>query len=453
MPESWDRDDDAIPMHTVGTRNTPEKPRKTPSLIEPRALRIPSRALVLVCGALSGCTFGSWMLESSVVPYNEAVSRVDEEQLLLNLVRLRYNDNPMRIDIASIAAQYEATANAEARPFFGTPNPAGDVFQTFTRILPDISGGAANRPTFSLTPLDDPETIRGLFTPMSIDGIVFVAETSYPPSTVFQLFVESMNGLPNAPSASGPPRSIVPEFREFKRAAELLQQLKDLRDLRFVREEKIAEYGSHLSESSVSATALVEAAKNGFEYQQQPDRTWALIKRARKLILEIRPEALSRPELLELVALLHLKPGQTRYEVTVGGRESVAAESDRRQEFTSLNIYPRSVVQAIYYLSHGLMVPPEHIACGLVKTPTLADGSPFDWQELFGGLFTIHSVKQHWCPAGSFVAVQYRGYWFYIDDRDVDSKATFSLLLTMTRVNPTPAKKGGPVLTLPVSGP
>lgn len=440
-------------MDAIGVRSTTTQPNKRRPLRAPVGIRVRSLVLVLCGVALSGCSFGAWMLESSVGPYNEAVTRVDEEQLLLNLARVRYNDNPTRIDIASIAAQYELGATAEARPFFGTPNPAGDVFQTFTRILPDITGNTANRPTISMTPLDDPETIRGLFTPMALDGIVFLAETSYPLSTVFQLFVESMNGVPNAPSASGPPRSLVPEFREFKRAAEILQQLKDLGDLQFVREEKITEYGSHLNESSVSATALVDAAKNGFEYQQQPDRTWALVKRARKLILEISPEALSRPEVGELTSLLHLKRGQARYEVTVGSRESIVTERGERQEFTTLNLYPRSVVQALYYLSHGILVPPEHITCGLVKTPLLADGSPFDWQELFGGLFTVHSVKQHRRPDCAFVAVKYRDRWFFIDDRDADTKATFSLILTMTRVNPTPAKKGGPVLTLPVSGP
>jgi hypothetical protein len=436
-------------MDAIGVRHA-AKPTHRRSVCASVATRILALGVVLCAFALSGCSFGAWMLESSVGPYNEAVTRVDEEQLLLNLVRLRYNDNPTRIDISSIAAQYEIGANAEARPFFGTPNPAGDVFQTFTRILPDITSNAANRPTFSLTPLDDPETIRGLFTPLAVDGIVFLAETSYPLSTVFQLFVESMNGVPNAPSASGPPRNLVPEFREFKRASEIMQQLKDLGDLQFVREEQITEYGSHLNESSVSATALVDAAKNGFEYQQQPDKTWALVKRTRKLSLEIKPEALSRPEVIELTALLHLKPGLTRYEVTVGGKESSARGG--RPESTSLNLYPRSVVQALYYVAHGALVPPEHVACGLVKTPLVADASPFDWQELFGGLFTVHSVKQHRRPACAFVAVKYRDYWFFVDDRDADTKATFSLLLTMTRINPTPIKKGGPVLTLPVSG-
>lgn len=391
------------------------------------------------------------MIDSSVGPYNEAVTRVSEEQLLLNVVRLRYNDNPTRLDVASIAAQYELSGSAEARPFFAAPNPAGSVFETFTQILPDIMASAANRPTISLTPLDDPDTIRGLFTPATLDGIVFLAETSYPLSTVFQLFVEYMNHVPNAPSASGPPRGIIPEFHDFRRAAEIMQQLKDVGDLQFVREERLTEYGSRLSETSMSAPALVEAAKSGFEYQQQPDKTWALVKRGRQLSLHLRPEAFSRPEVMELAALLHLQPGQTRYEVTVGSNENLASERGAQRELNSLNIYPRSVIQASYYLSHGVVVPPEHYACGLVKAPVISAGRPFDWQELFSGLFTVHSVKQFRRPECASVAVKYRDFWYYIDDRDADTKATFSLLLTMTRINLIGTKKSGPVLTLPVS--
>jgi hypothetical protein len=405
---------------------------------------------MISCIASSGCTLGAHMIESSVGPYNEAVARVSEEQLLLNLVRLRYNDNPTRLDVSSIAAQYEVDAGAEARPFFQAPNPAGSVFRTFTRILPDLSASWADRPTISLTPLDDPDTIRGLFTPATLDGILFLAETSSPVSTVFQLFVESMNRVPNAPTASGPPRSVIPEFREFKRVTEILQQLKDLDDLQFLREEKITEYGSHLNESSVTATALVDAAKNGFEYQQQPDKTWALVKRERRLTLHIRPEAVARPDLVELTSLLHLKPGLSRYEVTVGSKDSPAHDG-AREASSSINIFPRSVIQASYYLAHGVLVPDEHVACGLVKGPIDAEGHPFDWQELFRGLFTVHSVKQHWRPACASVAVKYRDYWFFIDDRDADSKTTFSLLLTMTRINLIGTKKGGPTLTLPVS--
>jgi hypothetical protein len=401
---------------------------------------------------LSGCAFGPRVLECSHGRYNEAVKQVDEEQLLLNIVRMRYNDSPMRLDVSSIAAQYEWTAGAEARPFFVAPNPSNSnvIFKTFTAILPDVTATTATRPTVSLTPLDDPETIRSLFTPSTLDGIIFLSETSYPVSTVFRLFVEYLNRLPNAVTASGPPREIVPAYREFQRVTQLLQILQDQGDIRFLREEKIAELGSPLPAAGVTATALVEAAKNGLEYRQRADNTWVLVRRDRRLVLKVNPMTVGSPEVQELTHLLRLRPGQLSYEVTVGGTEEPFPRSEPPEEAAAVNIFPRSLVQALFYLSHGVVVPPEHVACGIVKPTLEPDGSVFDWQQVTAGLFTVHSFKQHCRPEHAAVAVKYRDYWFYIDDRDSDSKITFLLTMTMTRVNLLGVRKGGPALTLPV---
>src|SRR5262249_36409000 len=57
---------------------------------------------------------------------------------------------------------------------------------------------------------------------------------------------------------------------------------------------------------------------------------------------------------------------------------------------------------------------------------------------------------QHCRPEHAAVAVKHRGYWFYIDDRDADSKQTLTLVLVLTRVNLLGVRKGGPALTLPV---
>ena len=46
------------------------------------------------------------------------VRLVDEEQLLRNLVPMRYNEVPLNLNVASTAAQYELAGGAEARPFF-----------------------------------------------------------------------------------------------------------------------------------------------------------------------------------------------------------------------------------------------------------------------------------------------------------------------------------------------
>jgi hypothetical protein len=54
-------------------------------------------------------------------------------------------------------------------------------------------------------------------------------------------------------------------------------------------------------------------------------------------------------------------------------------------------------------------------------------------------------------PAGAHVAVAYHGYWFYVDAADHDTKATFSLLMELTRLD-LQAKPGDrPLLTLPLS--
>jgi hypothetical protein len=393
----------------------------------------------LACGAAGGCAFGARALEGSHRPYNEAVKEVDEEQLLLNLVRIRYNDDPSRLDVGSIVTQYELDAMANAQPFLSSASSNG-LFRRFEAVLPSAEVGGANRPTITFNPLEDPETVRSFLRPGSLDSLILLAETSWPVSTILRLWVESMNGLPNAPSASGPPRGLLPRFAEFQRAADLLQALQDRDAAHFVREEKLTEVGSSLPADGVTAAAQVEAARNGLEYRRQPDGTWILIRRDRQLALVIAPDEVHGPEMQELCALLHLQPGLARYLVTVGGSGGRA----------TISLFPRSPAQALFYLSHGVDVPVQHLRCG-IAVPTLEpDGKVFDWQQVMGGLFTVHSSMQHCRPKHALVAVKYCGCWFYVDDRDNDSKITFTLMMVMSRANQVATPRGGPALTLPV---
>jgi hypothetical protein len=48
------------------------------------------------------------------------------------------------------------------------------------------------------------------------------------------------------------------------------------------------------------------------------------------------------------------------------------------------------------------------------------------------------------------VAVQYRGSWFYIDDADLGSKATFSLLSQLFALQAGKVAGIAPLLTLPL---
>jgi len=107
-------------------------------------------------GTFCGCAFGPRVLEKTHGRYQESVRQVDEEQLLRNIVHLRYSEIPLELNVSSIATQYELAGAAEARPFFVAPNPSNSniIFRTFTSILPDLSVSGANRPTITLVPGD-----------------------------------------------------------------------------------------------------------------------------------------------------------------------------------------------------------------------------------------------------------------------------------------------------------
>ena len=103
-----------------------------------------------------------------------------------------------------------------------------------------------------------------------------------------------------------------------------------------------------------------------------------------------------------------------------------------------------------FYLANGVEVPGEHLAAGLVRLPVEPDGRLFDMRAVTDGLFTVHACRGHKPPPTAFVAVKYRDYWYYIDDRDQQSKATFALVLGVSRLDFGRQQPSGPFLTLPV---
>jgi hypothetical protein len=403
-----------------------------------------------IASTASGCAFGPKVLERTHSRYNDSIARVYEEQLLQNIVRMRYDETPFRLNVSSIAAQYELAGGAEARPFFAVPNPSAHPFRTFTSVLPDVTMSGANRPTITFMPPRS-DAMRRFLTPISPQTLVFLAATSWPVSTVLRLYAERLNGVPNAPSASGPQREFGPDFERFRRIADLLQIAQDQEFIVVHSKERETEVGGPLPAASVTASSVVDAAKNDLEYRPHGDgSSWVLIRKEHKLVLEINPAAKDDPVIQELESLLNLQPGRPRYDLVVASDvlDPLRAPSTPSAD---LRLMPRSSAQVYYYLSNGVEVPHEHIATGVIRPAAGPDGVPVDLQAVTQGLFTVHSHAGHKPPADAYVAVKYRGYWYYIDDRDQASKTTFALVLQLSRLD-FGQEEGltGPFLTLPV---
>jgi hypothetical protein len=156
-------------------------------------------------------------------------------------------------------------------------------------------------------------------------------------------------------------------------------------------------------------------------------------------VIRFRPEAVELDQYKKLVELLQLDPNRRVY--------SLENTLDRRDGRT-LSIRTRSFQGVMYFLSHAVEVPEADIAAGRVTATVGDDGQPFDWGTVTEGLMRIRSSSER--PDNAAVAVAYRGHWFYIDDSDLDSKSTFSMLGQIYALQSSDVRVAAPLLTLPV---
>jgi hypothetical protein len=120
--------------------------------------------------------------------------------------------------------------------------------------------------------------------------------------------------------------------------------------------------------------------------------------------------------------------------------------SDRPSE--KITVTTRSILEVMYLLSKTVSVPEEHAAKGILAFTHNPDGTLFDWRMVTGDLFKVCVAKHK--PRDAYISVKYRGYWYYIDDRDLSSKTTLNLFNELLWLQRVGASEGSPILTLPL---
>ena len=397
----------------------------------------------------AGCAVGPEALSAERLSYNEAVKVTTEQQLLLNIVRLRYVDTPSSLAVSAIALQKESVSGAQILPFFEVGDGSN---RGLTAILPQAQVGHADRPTMTLTPQDDQEFTRKLFTPMSLDGVLYLARTSWPISTVFRLWLGSLNWVSNAHSGSGPIADGPPDHERFLDGIQALQRLQDksLAALAIEAREELA--GPPISSTRVAASDLLAAVREGYGYRAADSETdWVLTRKRAVPVLRIHPAAIGSEDARRFQQAFRLDPTRTRYDLEV---KTLSPFPDQyvASGVQVIDLDPRSLLQVLYFISKGVEVPAAHLAHGIARRTHDASGHPFDWQRVLGGLFRVGSDAGPSAPGEAHVAIRYRDHWFYIDRRDHHSLSTFSLLMEVARLELAGRTDAGPALTLPLGG-
>ncbi len=387
---------------------------------------------------MAGC-FGPAAVRQTRLRYNDAIQQTNHEELLLNLVRLRDEEHPSFLPITGLNAQFELNSSASFRSGAergGTDNWGGGLF------------GFADRPTLTFAPQRPPEMTRALLSQVSLDTLYLFSRRTGDVDRVFRLFTRTINGVDNAPTGGGAVPHDPPVFAEFRALSGRFQALGAQGIAILTTQDRVADVPDAVDVDRVDARDLVEIKKAGFGVRSNDPATgYRLIQTKPVRVLQVQPEAASSPLFLDVAAMLRLVPYATAYpveEAPDGQLPPSPAEGPREK----ITVTTRSILEVMYLLSKTVAVPEEHCREGVARLTINPDGSPFDWGLVTGDLFRV-CVSRH-CPKGAWVAVKYRGYWFYVDDRDASSKCTMNLFSELLRLQRIGGVEGQPLLSLPL---
>ena len=342
---------------------------------------------------LAGCkSIGPRTIPRDRYDYSASISDSWKRQTLLNIVKLRYLDPPIFVDVGQIVAGYsfETTGNA------GGQISSANAIQGNSAIF----GGSAkftDRPTVTYTPLTGNKFMKSLMTPLPPESVFFTIESGWPADAILFATVASLNGLKNQEVSLAGLSKADPRFL---RALELLRQMQ-----------------------------LSGAVAMRIQQDDQKRQTTMVTIRSRN----ISEETLAQGR--ELRELLGLSPEATEFKLVFGA----LGANDRE-----LAMQTRSMMRILSILAGQVDVPAEHIAQGRTMPGLNETDQP-------GGpavrLARILSSKSK--PADAYVAVQYRDHWFWIDDCDLKSKRAFAFMLLLFSLSDSGEKEALPLITIP----
>ena len=168
---------------------------------------------VLVCAATAGC-MGSWAMRGTRLHYNKSLSYTASQEILLNIVRMRYGETPTFLDMPSIISQSEARVDGAASQ---------------VKALQGVVGGnftLRDSPTLSYQPRTGNDLGSSMVKALRAEVILDVAPGN-DTRTFLMMFVDSINGVRNSPSATSPSGRILEPNDDYRYMVDLYSDLQN----------------------------------------------------------------------------------------------------------------------------------------------------------------------------------------------------------------------------------
>lgn len=323
--------------------------------------------------------------------YTHAIAESWKKQMLLNMVKMRYVDVPVFLDVTTIINQYSLEGEVElglnwSSALLGNSQSVGG------------RGRYADRPTVTYQPLMGEKFTRKLMNPIPPPAILSLVQTGWRIDMLFRVCVQAINGIQNRAGGRLDARSADPDFY---RLIALLRKIQ-------------------------------ASAAMGMRIQRTKDKKQTAVMLFRKKNIE--PEIEEKFDAVK--KLLGLNPELREFNVVYG----FLAKDDRE-----IAIQSRSMMEILGELAAYIDVPAAHV------TERSATPAMFEEGAMAADIPPLIRVKSDSEePDDAFAAIRYRDHWFWIDHRDLKSKRVFSFLMFLFSLAESGTPRQAPVVTIPV---
>jgi len=352
-------------------------------------------ALAAVSG-VAGCqTIGPGSVQRDRLDYAAAIADSWKEQALLNIIKLRYFDTPVFLDVASVISSYTLQSQidiaAQAYPY-SLPSASA---QSNRRL--GVTGTYIDRPTISYAPLTGEKYVNNLLRPIPPQAIFAMIQAGHQADYIFDAAVRAINDVYNYSASPARARREDPTFRLVTRAFRRIQQAGAL--------------GMRIEKRGGAEATLIF-------FRENAGQDVAKDIRSLKEALGIGPDK----------------------------KEMSLAFGSLRHSDDEIALLTRSMMEMLVEFSADIEVPRQHLLEGRARAAPepVATASPGETR-----LVRIHSGSEP--PPDAYAAVRYRNYWFWIDDQDLDSKRAFLFLRIFSSIAETGAVPQIPIITIPAN--
>ncbi|MBC2838828.1 hypothetical protein [Robiginitalea sp. SC105] len=311
--------------------------------------------------------------------YNQRIADQENEQMLLNIVRLRYLEMPRFLNVASVISQYSRSGSAGI----------GGDFNSTRSLVGNTGASWSDRPTITYTPMSGQAFAQSLLTPLPPAVVFFLIQSGWSAERLMRLTNSMINGLHNELGTPGERRQEDPEFRELLKVIHSLQREGAL--------------GMHFNGDWPKVDVDIVLPEN-----PRTDSIHQAVTRFKEI--------------------LGLDPDKHIFDIEYGVV---------REHPNHIVVQTHSILEMLSNISWYIDVPEAHIAEGRTYSTFFPDDPD---------LIHIHVSPNR--PEDAFLSIQYRDYWYYIDDRDAKSKNTFSVMEILMSMANDGSGSVGPLISI-----